>query len=357
MFISTATEKPIQVLFLEDNSSDAELSMRQLRSTRLQFTVDVVTTAEEFKERIRIGSYDVILATCHLHQWTGLEAVRWLRESGSSTPFILLAGPQGGEQAAACVTEGATDYIMQDKLDRLPSAIQRALQEQQTRATLDQAQQDLGRSEQRNAAMIKDAPFGIYRAQRDGRILTANPALVSMLGYDSEAELLRRNLTDDIYVHAEDCERMLSGVCEDVASHGAAAAWRRKDGRQIVVRQTATRLPSEPGVATVYAAFVQDLDGQRLVVWQFLQGQKMEAIGRLAGGLAHDVNNLLMIIGSCAELLELHQGQPEKTGAYIKQIHDAAAIAASLVQQLMEAPHPPESATPASNQPKAIFRA
>src|SRR5258708_23865104 len=146
---------------------------------------------------------------------------------------------------------------------------------------------------------------------------------------------------------------MLSGICEDVASHGVAEAWRGKDGRKIVVRQTARRLSSEPGVATVYAAFVQDLDGQRLLVWQFLQGQEMEAIGRMAGGLAHDVNNLLMIIGGCAELLELHQGQPEKMGCYLKQIHDATAIAASLVQKLMETPHPAESATPASRVPKA----
>jgi PAS domain S-box-containing protein len=355
MLSSAPTEKPIQILFLGDNSSDAELSMRKLRSDRLQFTVDVVATAEEFKERIQIRAYDVILAACCLPTWTGLEAVRWLRGSGSTTPFILLAGAKGGEQAAACLTEGATDYIIQDKLDRLPSAIQRALQEQRTRTTLDQAEHDLFRSKQQNASMIQDAPFGIYRAQRDGRILAANPALVSMLGYDSEAELLQLNLAQAVYVHAEDCERILSGVCENVASYGTATAWRRKDGRQIVVRQTARRLPSEPGVATVYAAFVQDLDGQRLLVWQFLQGQKMEAIGRLAGGLAHDVNNLLMIIGGCAELLELHQGQPEKTGRYLTQIHDATALAASLVQQLMDTPHPAESATPASNGPRATL--
>src|SRR5258708_32294012 len=96
---------------------------------------------------------------------------------------------------------------------------------------------------------------------------------------------------------------MLSGICEDVASHGVAEAWRGKDGRKIVVRQTARRLSSEPRVATVYAAFVQDLDGQRLLVWQFLQGQEMEAFRRMAGGLAHHVNNRLKILrGGCTHL-------------------------------------------------------
>src|SRR5258708_13514749 len=149
MLSSTSTEKPIQILFLEGKSGDAELSIRKLRSARLQFTIDVVATEKDFKERIQTRAYDVILATCCLPKWTGLEAVRWLRGSGSTVPFILLAVPQGDEQATACVAEGATDYIMQDKLDRLPLAIQRALREQQERTTLYQAEPALSPSAHR----------------------------------------------------------------------------------------------------------------------------------------------------------------------------------------------------------------
>jgi two-component system, cell cycle sensor histidine kinase and response regulator CckA len=81
--------------------------------------------------------------------------------------------------------------------------------------------------------------------------------------------------------------------------------------------------------------FVQDITERRVLEQQFQQAQKMEAIGRLAGGVAHDFNNLLMIIRGCAELLDHHKADPQRIGGYIKQINDATSIAASVVQQLM----------------------
>src|SRR4029077_19508500 len=111
--------------------------------------------------------------------------------------------------------------------------------------------------------------------------------------------------------------------------------WRRKDGRPIIVRLAGRRLEAEAGAPAIHEVFAQDVTEQRLLEQQFQQAQKMEAIGRLAGGVAHDFNNLLMIIRGCAELLDHHKGEPAKVGGYIKQINDATAIAASVIQQLM----------------------
>ncbi|HEX4602476.1 MAG TPA: ATP-binding protein, partial [Candidatus Angelobacter sp.] len=111
--------------------------------------------------------------------------------------------------------------------------------------------------------------------------------------------------------------------------------WRHQDGRTIIVRLEGRQIEDGPEGEPIHEAFVQDVTEQRLLEQQFQQAQKMEAIGRLAGGVAHDFNNLLMIIRGCAELLDHHKDDPQRIGGYLKQIHDATSIAASVVQQLM----------------------
>jgi two-component system cell cycle sensor histidine kinase/response regulator CckA len=81
--------------------------------------------------------------------------------------------------------------------------------------------------------------------------------------------------------------------------------------------------------------FAEDITAQRNLEQQFLQAQKMEAVGRLAGGVAHDFNNLLMIISSCLELWQHEKTDPEKAARYVRQIREATSMAAFVVRQLL----------------------
>jgi len=325
----------IRILLLEDNPSDAELCRHKLESSGLEFSVKSVGTPDEFKLEIGTDAYDIILGDYRLPNWTGLDAVQWLRGTGSRVPFILVTGTLGDELAVECIREGATDYVLKDKLDRLPFAIHRALEERAMRKDRDQAERELRQSERQQASIIHGAPYGIYRATTDGQIVMANPALVTMLGYHSEAEVLRLNITADVYADARMRQQILSATPDANAFQYGEVTWRRKDGRPIIVRLAGRRLEAEAGAPAVHEVFAQDITEQRVLEQQFQQAQKMEAIGRLAGGVAHDFNNLLMIIRGCAELLEHHKSHPEKFSRYLKQINDATSIAASVVQQLL----------------------
>jgi len=327
--------KPIRILLLEDDPLDAELCLRKLKSSDLEFTIRSVGDAEQFKLEVGTGQYDVVLGDYRLPNWTGLDAVRWLRASGSTLPFILVTGTLGDELAVECIKEGAYDYILKDKMERLPFAILRVIEECRMRAERDQAASELRQSEQQYSSIIRGAPYGIYRADERGRILMANPAMVEILGHSSEAEVLGLNVENDIYVDPQDRRDILNEIGNGKTYHRREVKWRRKDGRIIIVRLAGRRFETSSGGPTVYEAFVQDITEQRLLEQQFQQAQKMEAIGRLAGGVAHDFNNLLMIIRGCAELLDHHKSEPAKVGGYIKQINDATAIAASVIQQLM----------------------
>src|SRR5438270_6406211 len=318
--------RAIRILLLEDDPLDAELCLRKLESSDLEFTIKSVGTSDQFKLEVGTGQYDIVLGDYRLPNWTGLDAVRWLRTTGSKLPFILVTGTLGDELAVECIKEGANDYVLKDKLERLPFTIVRSIEESRVRAERDQA-------ERHYSSIVKGAPYGIYRADERGRILVANPALVEILGCESESDLLKLHLQNDVYIKTQDNHEILKDIENDRAFHRAEVKWRRKDGRTIIVRLAGRRFETEGPI--VYEAFAQDITEQRVLEQQFQQAQKMEAIGRLAGGVAHDFNNLLMIIRGCAELLEHHKAQPERIGAYIKQINDATSIAASVIQQLL----------------------
>src|SRR5258707_9131650 len=159
--------------------------------------------------------------------------------------------------------------------------------------------------------------------------------MIEILGYESESEVLQLNVQTDIYVEPQERRDILKEIGNGNTFHRTEVKWRGKDGSTIIVRVAGRQLETFKGGHTVYEAFIQDITEQRVMEQQFQQAQKMEAIGRLAGGVAHDFNNLLMIIRGCAELLDHHKSQPDKFGAYLKQIKDATSIAASVVQRLL----------------------
>jgi PAS domain S-box-containing protein len=329
------TGKPIAILLLEDDPEDAALCQRRLESFSLPFTVTNVGSADEFKLEVSTKSYDVILGDYRLPNWTGLDAVRWLRSSGYTVPFVLVTGTLGEELAVECIKEGANDYVLKNKMERLPFAVIRAVEENRMRAERDEKEQALREAQQHYVSIIAGAPYGFFRASASGRILMANPALITILGYESEAEVLTLNLAKDVYVDPTERRSILEKLDGKKLFAAPEVKWRHKKGHNIIVRLDGRRVEDGDGWPGIYEAFVQDITEQRLMQQQFQQAQKMEAIGRLAGGVAHDFNNLLMIIRGCAELLDYHKADPQKVGGYIKQINDATSIAASVVQQLM----------------------
>ena len=110
---------------------------------------------------------------------------------------------------------------------------------------------------------------------------------------------------------------------------------RRKDGSTYVEDQTITPVRSSSGAISHFVAVKRDLTERRRLEAQFLQAQKMEVVGRLAGGVAHDFNNLLTVINGNAELALTSIDEHHPVAADLKQIREAGVRAASLTRQLL----------------------
>ncbi len=191
----------------------------------------------------------------------------------------------------------------------------------------------LRRSEARYRSLVQSAVYGIFRSSIDDRFLDVNPALVSMLGYDSDADLMRMRIGADVYVEPGDRDRLVQLCLRTGRLESEEVRWRRKDGALITVRLSGRPVLNERGEAEGFEIIAEDVTEHRQLEEQLRQSQKMEAVGRLAGGVAHDFNNLLTVIKGYSELMIEELPAKDPMREEVEEVRKAADRAASLTRQ------------------------
>jgi two-component system, cell cycle sensor histidine kinase and response regulator CckA len=193
----------------------------------------------------------------------------------------------------------------------------------------------LRRSEARYRSLILSAAYGIYRCTVEGSFLDVNPALISMLGYGSVEELLKLDARKEVFFHPQELDRLIEDYRRTGSLNGVEVQWKCKDGHVIVVRLSGRPVNGAEHPEEELEIIAEDITDRRQLEEQFRQAQKMEAVGRLAGGVAHDFNNLLMVINGYTEVLleELLPGNAMQQK--VQSIQQAADRAATLTRQLL----------------------
>jgi two-component system cell cycle sensor histidine kinase/response regulator CckA len=195
--------------------------------------------------------------------------------------------------------------------------------------------QALGQLEANYRSLVERSPYGIYRSTPDGKLLMVNPALVRMLGYGSEAELLRANLARDVYVNPAERQRNIERYSKSELTLDGETLWKRKDGSQITIRGNGRAIRDETERVECFEVIVEDITERKMLAEQTRQAQKMEAIGQFAGGIAHDFNNLLLVILGQSEFVLKWTEPGDNRYARLQEIRRAAERAQWLTAQLM----------------------
>ncbi len=198
------------------------------------------------------------------------------------------------------------------------------------------SQEQLRESESRYRSLVQSAVYGIYRSSAtEDRFLNVNPALVSMLGYASVEELLGLKLSRDLYCETDERMRLLAEYEKRERIDSVQVRWKKKDGMPITVRLSGRSVVNARGETVAFDMIAEDVTERAALELQLMQSQKMEAVGRLAGGVAHDFNNLLTVIKGYGELMleELKANDPMRSE--VEEIQKAADRAASLTRQLL----------------------
>jgi PAS domain S-box-containing protein len=196
-------------------------------------------------------------------------------------------------------------------------------------------------SEARYRRLFENAPIGLYRTAPDGQLLDVNQALVRILRFPSREALLAMNVAA-VDVDAGGLAESRDSAAAPQTSRPAQRRWRCADGSVVWVKTTEHALRDTRGHLLGHQGAVEDVTERRRaeetrerLESQLRESQKMEALGRLAGGVAHDFNNLLTVIAGRAQLVLMGAVASQPVRDQVEEIHEASRRAAELTKQLL----------------------
>ena len=327
----------LRLLIVEDSPDDAELVVEELISGGFQVDWERVDTPERLVTALEERSWDIVISDFAMPRFDGLRAFEILRKGAFDIPFIFVSGAIGEERAVEAMRAGARDYVIKGNLTRLNAVVRRELDEWKRRRHHREAERARELAARRYQDIFETAAVALLETDMSGsgpfRIVDANPMAVALLEGTSREEVLgpmSRFLVDANEAHARSLE--VRGRSQGATQFEAVV--RSLGGREKHVLVT-LRMPDDPSDAAHVVVSLADITARRELEDELRAAQRMEAVGRLAGGVAHDFNNLLTIIGSYAGFLSEALAADDAAREDVDVIVQTVQKASELTKQLL----------------------
>lgn len=243
------------VLLIDANTDDERLFREEFALVRDQpFALEVARSLAEGLAQLRQRTFDVILLDLNLPDSLGLTTFLRLQPKAALQPIIVLVGQADEDVGAEAVERGALDFLIKQQIvsTLLAKALRYATERTHTLLALKA-------SESRYRELYENVVAGVFQTTPDGKFMAANPALVRLLGYASEDELLELSIGEDLYVHADDRANWLHNMASAGEIRNAELVLRRKDGRKIVVLENSRAVRDEQARILYYEGTLTDI--------------------------------------------------------------------------------------------------
>jgi len=295
----------LHILMLEDEPLDAELNKSQLQLLdEYNCIVNVVGDKKSYLEALESSTPDIILSDYNLPQYTGLDALNDLRSRNSLLPFIFVTGTMSEETAVGTIKAGAWDYVVKDRLFRLPLAVRSVLQLKEERLITERAEEKVKRLllaiEQTSAQIIVTNELGI--------IEYVNQKFTEVSGYSADEVVGKdaRSLVgepDKPGVNSLAFDKLRSG--EEYKSENLN---RKKDGTPFWEYISITPIKDDEGLITSYVAVIEDITRRKQMEEQLIEARdKAESSDKLKDAflqnLSHEIRTPLNAIVGFSDLL------------------------------------------------------
>jgi PAS domain S-box-containing protein len=241
---------------------------------------------------------------------------------------------------AVTISTGVLVNVLENKLEKEQTlskqlkSVNRNLKRENAERRL--AEESLKKSQEKFKAITNTIHIGIYRITAAPRLkfLEANPALLKMFGFDNRDEFFAMTLSD-LFQNPNDIKDLSMKMVRDGFVRSEELEFRKKNGDQMICSISAVAIKDERGEVKYYDGAIEDITERKKLEAQFQQAQKMEAIGKVAGGVAHDLNNILSGIVSYPELILMTLPPDSPLRENIDIIQKSGKRAAEIVQDLL----------------------
>jgi two-component system, cell cycle sensor histidine kinase and response regulator CckA len=336
--LSTATQlgpSPLRVLLVGSQEEDFFLIREILDRNRTASPVrlDHANSLEEAKTMLQRENYGLILFEHETGDAAATKLLSELLRARGAMPFILLTEHADEKAVAEIIQAGAYDCVDRTQLNgaNLARTIRCALN-----LHLSQQKRQLAEDSLRKlSCAVEQSADIIFITNSEGIIEYVNPAFEALSGY-SQQEIIGQ--TPAILKSGQQPPSLYRELWETIRAgdvYRSILVNRRKSGELYYVDESISPIRDDAGEITHFVANGRDLTERLRVEAQLMQAQKMDAIGRLAGGVAHDFNNLLTIITSYSELALDSVVPASATETQLQEILSAAHRAAELTRQLL----------------------
>ena len=321
------TTEVIDVLLVEDDEDDYVITKALLsRAESIDCNLDWVSSYDDGLDAILSGEYDACLVDYRLGTRTGLDLLHAVNEEGNRTPIILLTGQGDLEIDLTAMAAGAADYLSKEEIGA-------PLLERSIRYAVERAHADQRIREQ--AALLDKARDAIIAYDMDGTAVYWNKSAERLTGWSAE-EMIGEKAREYLYTDEQraDLESCFATIEEDGEWTGELRQ-RTKDGEELVVESRWTLVRDEAGNPSSVLVINTDITERKELEMQFLRSQRMESIGRLVGGIAHDLGNLLVPILLGVKVLQQRFDDDSQVERTLSMIQKSAERGSDMVDQVL----------------------
>lgn len=266
------THNHLRILILEDKNYDVHLVKMELGKASFSFSLHCISTADEFRSALDEFAPDVILSGFHLPAWTGLDALRLLKQLHRPIPFIFVTDPLSEEIAVECMREGAYDYVLKEHIKRLPFTLLNALKCSLSDQVKENAVEQLRASEERYRMHFMYAGDAMFISDSQGRYRDVNREACRITGYTRE-ELLAMTVADllsgDKETILRDHQQFFQTLRTQKNFRATSKGMRRKDGAILWYDVNAVYLSND-----TMMALVRDVTQQKLATEALRQSEE-----------------------------------------------------------------------------------